>query len=49
MGANGLQKVEDINGEEGISPNNINPGIKESIEWSSKQLTMRARATKCIL
>ena len=32
MGANGLQKVEDLNGEEGISPNNINPGMKESSE-----------------
>ena len=33
MGANGLQKVEDLNGEEGISPDNLNPGMKESIEW----------------
>ena len=32
MGANGLQKVEDLDGEEGISPDNINPGLKESIE-----------------
>ena len=32
MGANGLQKVEDLDGEEGISPNNINPGMKESSE-----------------
>ena len=33
MGANGLQKVEDVDGEEGISPDDINPGMKESIEW----------------
>ena len=32
MGANGLQKVEDVDGEEGISPDNINPGMNESIE-----------------
>ena len=32
MGANGLLKVEDVDGEEGISPDNINPGMKESIE-----------------
>ena len=32
MGANGLQKVEDVDGEEGISPDDINPGMKESIE-----------------
>ena len=32
MGANGLQKVEDLDGKEGISPDNINPGMKESIE-----------------
>ena len=32
MGANGLQKVEDEDGEEGISPENINPGMKVSIE-----------------
>ena len=32
MGANGLQKVEDLNGEEGISPNKTNPGVKESIK-----------------
>ena len=32
MGANGLQKIEDLDGEEGISPDNINPSMKESIE-----------------
>ena len=32
MGANGLQKVEDLDGKEGISPDNINPVMKESIE-----------------
>ena len=32
MGANGLQKVKDVDSEEGISPDNINPGMKESIE-----------------
>ena len=32
MGANDLQKVEDLDGEEGISPNNINPGMNKSIE-----------------
>ena len=32
MGANGLQKVEYVDGEEGISPDIINPGMKESIE-----------------
>ena len=35
MGANGLQKVEDLDGEEGISPDNVNPGMKESIELGS--------------
>ena len=33
MGANGLQKVEDLNGEEGISPENISPRVKENIKW----------------
>ena len=33
MGANGLQKVEDLDGKESISPDDINPGMKESIEW----------------
>ena len=32
MGANGLQKVEELHGEEGISPENMNPGVMKSIE-----------------
>ena len=32
MGANGLYKVEDVDGEEGISADDINPGMNESIE-----------------
>ena len=32
MGANSLQKVEDLKGEKGISPDNISPGMKENIE-----------------
>ena len=32
MGANGLQKVEDLDGEEGVRPDNINPGMNKSIE-----------------
>ena len=29
MGANGLQKVEDLNGEEGISPKDISPEVEK--------------------
>ena len=32
MGTNGLQKVEDLDDEEGISPEYINPGVMKSIE-----------------
>ena len=32
MGANGLQKVEDLDGKDGISPEQINPGMMKSIE-----------------
>ena len=29
MGANGLQKVEDLDGEEGISPKDISPEVEK--------------------
>ena len=46
MGANGLQKVENLNGEEGTSPEDISHGVKESIDWVLETVDNESKRNK---